>query len=433
MRQGLLGAHPRIQEISKLIEQSARSNAAILLIGETGTGKEAAARLIHRMSNRTGPLVTVDCGAIPSQLLESELFGHEKGAFTGAEARKAGRVEEAHRGTLFLDEIGELPLSLQPKLLRVLQESTVRRVGGDRDMELDLRIVAATNRDLYALVAEGAFREDLLYRIRVIEIALPALRERGDDVLLLSLYFLRQYSAELGRDLLPLSAEAQAALLQHPWPGNIRELQNRLRRAAILASGTEITVKDLELEEGHPQRARGRSIAQRPPRQEAPSASPSTASRPAAGQELASAVEEWFWQKWAPDPEPRSAPQDVVESFLLRAALQVAGGSLSRAANLLGLHPATFRAHLRNLSDASLSRTIREHRLGPLLEAEMAGVVDGARTGSALWDELLRVLLKELLVYCQGNKTEMARLVGWGRATLGRYLARAGIGDAAAQ
>jgi two-component system NtrC family response regulator len=246
--EGMLGTSPRLQEVFAAIRKVATVDAPVLLTGESGTGKELAALAIHRLSARSaGPFVPINCGAIPETLLESELFGHEKGAFTGAHAQRRGRVETAHRGTLFLDEIGELTPALQVKLLRFLQDGTIERLGGRGVISVDARVITATNADLKSLLAENRFREDLFYRIGVVAIALPALRDRDDDVALIAETLLRRHAAETGRKLAGFSRDALTAMRAHAWPGNVRELENRVRRAAVMAEGARITAKDLEL------------------------------------------------------------------------------------------------------------------------------------------------------------------------------------------
>jgi len=233
----------------------APSDANVLVIGETGTGKELIARHIHALSGRRGgPFVAVNCGAFSESLVESELFGHEKGAFTGAFAAKAGWFEEADGGTLFLDEIGDLPLGLQVKLLRVLQEHEVVRLGSRRPIPIDVRIVAATNVRLEDAVAAGHFREDLFYRLRVVHIALPALRHRPGDIIPLANYFIGEYRRRLGYDETTLSAEAEHKLLQHSWPGNIRELENAIHHALIICRRSAIGRDDLQLSSLQPAR-----------------------------------------------------------------------------------------------------------------------------------------------------------------------------------
>ncbi|MEM7308329.1 MAG: sigma-54 dependent transcriptional regulator [Planctomycetota bacterium] len=226
--------------------RAARSDATVLLHGESGTGKELLARAIHRWSARAeGPFVPVNCAALAESLLESELFGHERGAFTGATERREGRLEAAHGGTLFLDEVGDTSPALQVKLLRVLQERCFERVGGNRTVSVDLRVVTATHRDLRAMVAAGDFREDLFYRLNVIALTLPPLRERRADVGLLAEHFVRDFAAQTGRAGLKLSTEARRALLAHDWPGNVRELRNAIERAVVLCEGDEIAAEDL--------------------------------------------------------------------------------------------------------------------------------------------------------------------------------------------
>ncbi len=243
----LIGESSAMRDVLNLIERSAPTGANVLLTGESGTGKEVAARLIHERSGREGPFVPINVGAVPENLLESELFGHEKGAFTGAEQRRAGLFETAQGGTIFLDEIGELPLHLQVKLLRAIQEKKIMRLGASKPIPVDARLVAATNRDLEAEVRVGRFREDLYYRLNVIRIRLPPLRERSGDIALLAGYFLGKLSAELGRKVEGMSAEALALLDAYPFPGNVRELENAIERALILAEGPRIEARDLQL------------------------------------------------------------------------------------------------------------------------------------------------------------------------------------------
>jgi DNA-binding NtrC family response regulator len=243
---GFLGESPAMREVYSMIERVAPSSVDVLVTGETGTGKELVARAIHTQSRRAaGPFVPVDCGAIPDALLESELFGHERGAFTGADARRIGLVEFADGGTLFLDEVGELPLPLQAKLLRVLQERRVRRVGARQENAVDVRVVAATSRPIDAMVADGSFRRDLFYRINVVRIDLPPLRARGDDIGLLAEYFANRAAQEMGRPVGGLSTDVYQVLKCYHWPGNVRELQNVVRRAMALARSPTATIDDL--------------------------------------------------------------------------------------------------------------------------------------------------------------------------------------------
>jgi len=246
--EGLLGSSAAVEEVFSAVRRVATTDAPVLLGGESGTGKELVARAIHRLSSRReGPFVAINCGAIPENLLESELFGHEKGAFTGAHVQRAGRIELAHRGTLLLDEIGELPASLQVKLLRFLQDHRIERLGARKEIEVDVRILAATNVDLKQAMSAGRFREDLYYRLAVVSITLPPLRDRGEDVLLLARAFVHRFSTELGKPVPGLSPEAVETLRAHRWPGNVRELENRLQRAVIMAEGRVITAQDMEL------------------------------------------------------------------------------------------------------------------------------------------------------------------------------------------
>jgi two-component system response regulator HydG len=234
-----------MREVLDIVARLAPSGSSVLITGESGTGKELVARALHQQSGAKGAFVAVNCAAIPEQLLESELFGHEKGAFTDAKAARAGLFVEAHEGTLFLDEIGELPLALQPKLLRALQERAIRPVGGRRDVPFDARLVAATNRDLSLAVEEGRFRQDLYFRVNVIEVAIPPLRGRGMDVLLLAAHFLKEFSRRARKDVVGLTPEAAEQFLKYAWPGNIRELSNVIERAVALTAHDHVTLADL--------------------------------------------------------------------------------------------------------------------------------------------------------------------------------------------
>jgi len=242
----ILGSSPALQEVLDKVRQVADSRANVLLEGESGTGKEMVARAIHGLSSRRqGPFVAVHCAALAPQLLESELFGHEKGAFTGAVERRIGRFEQADGGTLFLDEIGEIDAATQVKLLRALGERTIERVGGNKTIEVDVRLVAATHRNLETLVREGKFREDLFFRIRVVQIHLPPLRERPEDIPILAEHFRQEYARENERGNLSFSPAAMQTLLAHRWPGNVRELRTAIEHGVVLARGKEIEPKDL--------------------------------------------------------------------------------------------------------------------------------------------------------------------------------------------
>jgi two-component system response regulator HydG len=307
---GLLGDAPAFRAVLETLRQAAPTSATVLLGGESGTGKELAARLVHDLSPRaSGPFVPLNCAAIPEGLLESELFGHEKGAFTGAVARKQGRLERADRGTLFLDEIGDMPAAVQVKLLRFLQDGVLERVGGTESLRVDVRVVAATNKDLAAEVKAGRFREDLFYRLDVVSVRLPPLRERRDDVLPLASFFLRHVAGGLPKHVTGFTPPAAAALEGYAWPGNVRELQHAVERAVILTRGDVIDVGDL------PDAIR--AAAQ--PGAEAPSG--------AAG---------------APIVIPPGTPMDEVERLVIRRTLEQTRGDKNLAAQILGIAARTI-------------------------------------------------------------------------------------------
>jgi two-component system NtrC family response regulator len=247
----MLGTSPQMQAVFAFIRKVAGTNAPVLLLGESGTGKEMAAAAIHRRSARKdGPFVAINCNAIPENLLESELFGHEKGAFTGAHVQRKGLLETASGGTLLLDEIGELPPAIQVKLLRFLQEQRLQRVGGRQEIQVDTRLVAATNADLKGLIDSGKFREDLYFRLAVVTIRLLPLRERGEDIVFLAREFLQKYAGQNGPTKMVFAPDALRAMSRYSWPGNVRELQNRVKRGVIMASGSRVSAKDLELDQG---------------------------------------------------------------------------------------------------------------------------------------------------------------------------------------
>src|SRR4051812_17036989 len=244
----IIGEDPKLRQVSQQLHRAAGTDTTVLLEGESGTGKELFARALHVLSPRNdGPFVAINCAAIPETLLETELFGHEKGAFTGAAARKPGKFELAHRGTLFLDEIGDLPLSLQAKILRALEEKRFERVGGTAPIQVDVRVVAATNRNLKAAVAARQFRDDLYFRLSVFPITIPALRERAADIRTLARYFIDKYSRDMNKTVMTLSPAAEEQMQQYPWPGNVRELQNCIERAVILTEGDTIQPHHLHL------------------------------------------------------------------------------------------------------------------------------------------------------------------------------------------
>ena len=314
----VLGEDPTWKETLLAVQRAAASDATVLLQGESGTGKELLSRALHQLSPRAkGPFVAINCAAIPENLIENELFGHEKGAYTGATARKPGKAELAHRGTLFLDEIGDLPLSLQAKILRLVQERQFERVGGVQTLTVDVRLVAATNRGLKEAVARKEFREDLYFRLSVLEIAIPPLRRRRGDILPLAEAFLERYARELGRKELRLSDEARRALQEHSWPGNVRELQNCIERAAILCDGTSIMASHLRV------------------------------AAPAAGPTLADVLD-----LSGPLPEVVRRATEKIEDEAIRLALERSGGDRALAAESLGVSASTLSRRLRGRESA---------------------------------------------------------------------------------
>jgi two-component system response regulator PilR (NtrC family) len=310
----IIGRSEAMVAVFKMIETVARTNSTILLTGESGTGKGLVAQAIHFHSlRRDKPMVSLNCGAMPENLLESELFGHMRGAFTGADANKKGLLEVAERGTVFLDEIGEMSAVMQVKLLRVLQERRFRRVGGLEELTADIRVIAATNQDLTRAVAESRFREDLYYRINVIPIVLPALRERREDIPLLAEHFLAKYSEQMGKPISGVSHEAMELLMQHDWPGNIRELENVLERAVALEATPTILPDSL------PAAIRGEALQ---------NAAPPSDALPATGFDLEAHVKE-------------------IEMGYIAEALKRAGGVQVKAAELLGMSFRSFRYYVK--------------------------------------------------------------------------------------
>jgi two-component system NtrC family response regulator len=294
---GIIASSPEMLLALRNIEKIAPTDVTVLLLGESGTGKELLAQAIHRLSGRArAPFVPINCAAIPETLLESELFGHEKGAFTGAVKQNIGRIESADRGTLFLDEIGDVPLPMQVKLLRFLQDQIVERIGGRKPVQVDVRIVCATNQDLDRMMAEGRFREDLYYRLNEVTVPVPPLRERLGDAVVLASFFLRRFASEYARPVRGFGSTALAAIQEHPWPGNVRELENRVKRAVVMADGPLLMATDLGLS--------------------------------------------------APQEEPQSlgirAARARAEREVLQLALAQAGSNLSKAAKLLGISRPTL-------------------------------------------------------------------------------------------
>jgi two-component system response regulator PilR (NtrC family) len=324
---GIIGRSPSMLDVFRLVETVCRTNSTILITGESGTGKELVAQAIHKQSlRRDKPFVAVNCGAMPETLLESELFGHMRGAFTGADATKKGLLEVAEGGTVFLDEIGEMTPAMQVKFLRVLQERKFRRVGGTDEIAANIRVVAATNRDLPRFVAEGKFREDLFYRLNVIPIQLPALRERGGDVPLIAEHFLARLTREMGKPLEGFAPEAMAALDAYQWPGNVRELENVVERAVALEQRRRVELSTLPdyIQAGRPATPLSGGTAP-------PSTATADVAMPAAA---ATGIDEGF--------SLEQHLQDVERQHLERALRQV-GGVQTRAAELLGLSFRQFR------------------------------------------------------------------------------------------
>jgi len=323
----LVGRHSRMQEVYKTIGRIAASDVTVLLRGESGTGKELVARAIHHYSRRAGrPFVAVSCAAIPGQLLESELFGHERGAFTDAKERKLGKLELAHSGTVFLDEVADMPLDLQAKLLRALQERSFERVGGHDSIRVDVRLLAATNRDLEAMMGQGRFREDLFYRLNVVTLTLPPLRERPGDIPLLADHFLAKYAADLGERA--IAPEALDRLTGYGWPGNVRELENVIQRAMVMATGGVILPEHL----------------------------PIAPVSPSASVTADATFERLIERKLAecvrgPRGVPGASLYDLivglVEKPLLNAALRETRGNQVKAAQLLGINRNTLRRKLK--------------------------------------------------------------------------------------
>jgi len=310
----IIGSSAPMQAVFKTVAQIAPSRASVLITGESGTGKELIAAAIHEHSPRaSGPFVKLHCGALAESILESELFGHERGSFTGAQTRRDGRFFQAHKGTLFLDEIGEISPAVQVKLLRFLQEREFERVGGNETIKVDVRVLAATNRNLQQMVADGKFREDLYYRLNVIAIEMPALRVRPSDVPLLAVFFLRRYAAENGKDVRSFSADALELLSTYGWPGNVRELENVIERAVVVTQTTEITPADL------PQQL--------------------SAKRGRAGIEIPGAT------------------MDQIERYAITKTLEATGGSTTRAAEILNISVRKIQYKLHEYESAPKSAT----------------------------------------------------------------------------
>ena len=319
---GVVAIDPVSRDLFAIARRVAQTDATVLLTGESGVGKEVVARFIHRQSaRRAGPFVAINCAAIPDSLLEATLFGYEKGAFTGAQQAQAGKFEQAQDGTLLLDEVTEMPMGLQAKLLRVLQEREVERVGGKKPVPLNIRIVATSNRDMAEAVAKGVFREDLFYRLNVFPVAIPALRQRREDIVAIARHFLVDHGGRFGRPGVSLSPAAEAALTAHDWPGNVRELENVIQRALIMASGQTIGPEVLNLQP---------SPAGTTPAAPAPESHPATA---------------------LTDPEKKvDNMKDLERDHILRTLVEV-GGSRKKAIERLGISERTLRYKLQQYRD----------------------------------------------------------------------------------
>jgi len=312
--EGFIGSSPAMQAVYRIIETIATSRAPVFILGESGTGKELCAEAIHHCSNRRDkPMVTINCAAIPKDLMESEIFGHVRGAFTGASAERPGAAQQADGSTLFLDEIGEMDMGLQAKVLRFLQTGEARRVGEDRARRFDIRVICATNRNPFEEVQAGRFREDLFYRLHVLPLELPALRERGDDILLIAQHALEQYAKEENKRFKGFDKPAQAVLLAHSWPGNVRELLNVIRAAVVMNEGPQITTDMLP-----------RSVTESPGMAETKISSPTSAR-----------------------PVTAVRPLLEIEREAIEHALQVFGGNLSQAAKALGINASTIYRKMR--------------------------------------------------------------------------------------
>jgi two-component system nitrogen regulation response regulator GlnG len=339
---GMVGRSAAMQEVFKLIGQLAASDATVLITGESGTGKELAARAIYSHSRRAQqPFLAINCAAIPETLLESELFGHEKGAFTGATTQRIGKFEQCHGGTLFLDEIGDMSPATQTKILRVLQSGEFERVGGNQTVKVDVRVIAATNRPLEQAVAEKKFREDLFYRLNVVRLHLPPLRERKEDLPLLVEFFLRKLARASGRPRPGVAPQTLALLTRHDWPGNVRELENVMQRALVVAKGDTLLPEDLpaELRGAAPTQTVTPTALPHAPAPPAPAAPPPA---PATG-DIAALVQGLF--EWArQDPRRRLLP--AVERELVLQALRETGGNQVQAARLLGMTRSTLRKRI---------------------------------------------------------------------------------------
>ena len=421
----LVGLSPAMQKVYDLVRRAAQTSTNILITGESGTGKELVARAIHDNSPRAAEMfVAINCGGMPEQLIESELFGYKKGAFTGAAMDKPGLFSLAHKGTIFLDELAELSLPMQVKLLRVVQDRTYRAVGGTREHTLDVRFIAATNKDLEDEVMAGRFREDLYYRLNVINIHTPPLRSRQGDIPLLAQYFLEKYSRLMNKDVRKLSAYALDILSRYDFPGNVRELENIIERSVALEQSNIVLPESLTLASFKHERRLGRrdTVAESPEAESKPlPAEPEPPSRPA-----------------PPDPPEWSEPEEIdldevledVERRLLIQALHAAGGVRNKAADLLGISVWRLRGRLSRFRLAKLNRARLQdlaRDADPSYWPRSQPLPDWAGSGLELDRALLAVekeLIDNALERTGGSKTEAARLLGISRRTLHHRLGR---------
>ena len=330
----IVGTHPSMQSVYKMIGRVASTDATILIQGESGTGKELVARAIYHHSNRRERMfLPLNCAAIPENLLESELFGHERGAFTGAVDRRLGKFEQCNRGTLFLDEIGDISFSLQGKILRLLEDGRFQRLGGSTWIETDVRILAATHRDLERMVEQGKFREDLYYRLNVVSIAIPALRDRKEDIPELVQFFIRKYSSRYGRGRKGLHSDAIAKLMEYPWPGNVRQLENAVKRAMVISRGDMLLPDDFLLREP--------ASTEKKDHEKLETLKPNVPS----AERLETLLKELFQELAASPPPEGMLP--VIESSLVEKALRFTQGNQVQASRLLGLSRNTLRARMK--------------------------------------------------------------------------------------
>jgi len=337
----IIGKSSAMQEMYKAIGRVSSTDATVLIRGNSGTGKELVARAIYQHSLRVDkPFLVINCVAIPETLLESELFGYEKGAFTGANHRRVGKIEQAHGGTVFLDEIGDMPFSLQAKMLRLLEGKSIERLGGRETIPVNVRIIAATNRDLEAAIEEGQFREDLYYRLKVVTIWLPPLSERPDDIPLLVEYFLKRHAAKVGIDPPDITKEALQTLTQYPWPGNVRELSNTIQKTLIFHRGAPLSPEDIHHVFNEKRPGKGMEEA-----------------------EMNSALKKWLRQKLNNPSRERLFDEcmDIYASLLIVEALKITGGNRSQAAKLLGLSRPTLHSKIEKYG-LKLETSIKEQK-----------------------------------------------------------------------